>query len=128
MKLILLILSLICFGCQAPSEVYLSDGTVIKHGGQLGGKHYERYTRSAAGAVAYTNRPDLEGSFRDGATAAVSAVGLYQAGLSNRATTLADSVVATGNQKAAVAAEASKAGVEKARIAADLTKAITIPK
>jgi len=128
MKLILLIISLICVGCQAPSEVHLADGTVIKRGGQLGGKHYERYTRSADGAVSYTNRPDLEGSFRDGATAVVSAVGLYQAGLSNRATTLADAAVATGGQKAAVATEATRAGVEKARIAADVTKTITVPK
>lgn len=123
---------LLCAGllpaCNSPSQITLADGTVITHGGHLGGKRSIAYKRTAAGTVTYVEKTDNSESFQAGVTGGVSTFGLHEVGLSSRATTASDTAIAVGAQKAATAQAAQKAAVEKAAIAADVTKTITVPK
>ncbi len=118
---LLLLLPLLLVSCAGPKRITMVDGSTtitVEQAGQLGGKDFVHATKSKSGALAITTRTDEEGSFRDGAQAGLAAVGLWQAGLSNRASTASDTAVAVGAQKADVAKSAQAAAVETERIRA----------
>ncbi len=118
MRAALAIVALALPACTAARRTTIHpDGSVVlENGGQLGGSYTIAYTRTPRGGVKFAEDINNEKSFSDATLAAVSAVGLVQTGLSNRANTASDTAIATGAQKADVAKAAQAAAVETQRI------------